>query len=197
MRCPRVWLRKPSTRAAPELRPCPLRGPARSWLTTVRSIPNANRNVDLVRTGSGTLTAKARPGAVKSPRLARREAPRASPKRVPLGFAPFGAPSPPSEGQQSQAGRECAPRQGARMFEPPHPSRHATCAELHSRKLAAESPLPAGARMNPWPCRESQPSPHWGEDGERFAARRVRGIWRRPQRCRLDFAASEAKYGLE
>ena len=26
----------------------------------------------------------------------------------------------------------------------PHPSRHATCAELRSRKIAAESPLPAG-----------------------------------------------------
>jgi error-prone DNA polymerase len=29
---------------------------------------------------------------------------------------------------------------------PPHPSRHATCAELRSRKIAAESPLPNGER---------------------------------------------------
>jgi hypothetical protein len=29
---------------------------------------------------------------------------------------------------------------------PPHPSRHATCAELRSRKIAAESPLPDGER---------------------------------------------------
>jgi hypothetical protein len=28
----------------------------------------------------------------------------------------------------------------------PHPSRHATCAELRSRKIAAESPLPQGER---------------------------------------------------
>ena len=35
--------RKIGTRAAPELRPGPLRGPARSWLTTVGSISNAIR----------------------------------------------------------------------------------------------------------------------------------------------------------
>jgi hypothetical protein len=33
---------QPSTRAAPGLRPGPLRGPARSWLTTVRLTPNAD-----------------------------------------------------------------------------------------------------------------------------------------------------------
>ena len=42
VRCPRVSF---ATRhsAAPELRPGPLRGPARSWLTTVESTPNAIR----------------------------------------------------------------------------------------------------------------------------------------------------------
>jgi len=32
----------PELRAAPGLRPCPLRGPARSWLTTLGSTPNAD-----------------------------------------------------------------------------------------------------------------------------------------------------------
>jgi len=40
---PAGLVRKPGTRAAPELRPGPLRGLARSWLTTVRSTSNAIR----------------------------------------------------------------------------------------------------------------------------------------------------------
>ena len=73
----RVWLRKPGTRAAPGLRPGPLGVPARSWLTTVRSLPNAfpSRRLWSGR-GSGALTAKARPGDRTNAAMARRKAPR-------------------------------------------------------------------------------------------------------------------------
>jgi PHP domain len=47
---------------------------------------------------------------------------------------------------------------------PPHPSRHATCAELRSRKIAAESPLPQGARGFDEAARFF-PSPLAGEGG--------------------------------
>jgi len=71
--------RKRATRAAPELRPGPLRGPARSWLTTVRSIPTWPAHLFGALPGRRTLTAKARPGRRKR----RLGAPRGA--RVPQG----------------------------------------------------------------------------------------------------------------
>ena len=49
---------------------------------------------------------------------------------------------------------------------PPHPSRHATCAELGSRKIAAESPLPIGERKIRTAATSPISSPHRGEGGE-------------------------------
>src|SRR5680860_1332415 len=48
---PRVGLRRPDTRGGAGLPPGPLRGPARSWLTTLRPTPNASGSVDMVRAG--------------------------------------------------------------------------------------------------------------------------------------------------
>jgi hypothetical protein len=133
-----LGLRKSSARGGAGLPPGPLRGPARSWLTTVRPIPNDGDRLSRLRDaergtptgqriGSGTLTAKAGPVpenvATGAPRGAR-----AVPKRIatPLWTASFGAPSPhPKEGRRlvskdrgersSNPGRLTASRQGARM----------------------------------------------------------------------------------
>ncbi len=49
---------------------------------------------------------------------------------------------------------------------PPHPSRHATCAELRSRKIATESPLPRGERKIRGAATCSNSSPLGGEGGD-------------------------------
>ena len=115
VRCPRVSF---ATRhsAAPELRPGPLRGPARSWLTTVGSTPNAirpslnkERGAKTKRRGgpAGHLRRKRGPAPLKSPRLARREAPACRKARA-LGLR-FSARHPP------QTPDAPASRQGERM----------------------------------------------------------------------------------
>ncbi len=48
---------------------------------------------------------------------------------------------------------------------PPHPSRHATCVELRSRKIAAESPLPEGERRIAEIAATHPSSPRRGEGG--------------------------------
>jgi hypothetical protein len=98
--------------------------------------------------GRGTLTAKAGPvpenAASGAPRGARRVRRRIRSHR----FCAFRRAIPLISGaKSSNPGR--IPRRGneescLQMSSPPHPSRHATCAELHSRKIAAESPLPTG-----------------------------------------------------
>ena len=49
---------------------------------------------------------------------------------------------------------------------PPHPSSHATCAELRSRKIAAGSPLPKEERVSRGGATSHNPSPLWGEGGD-------------------------------
>jgi hypothetical protein len=69
MRCPAGRLCNAGTRAALGLRPGPLRGPARSWLTTVRSTQTLS--VNLVRRGpeAGHLRRKRGPVSDKSPQV--------------------------------------------------------------------------------------------------------------------------------
>jgi hypothetical protein len=109
-RRPRVWSRGSGTRAAPGLRPGPLRVPARSWLTTVRSIAKRFRSPfpDSARRGEKEPQrderiekrdtrgeSAARRGAKKTPHAARREAPAAVRKdRGRHRLALFGAPLP-------------------------------------------------------------------------------------------------------
>jgi error-prone DNA polymerase len=60
---------------------------------------------------------------------------------------------------------------------PPHPSRHATCAELGSRKIAAESPLPIGERKIRTAATSPISSPHRGEGGEPDPSSGSPGEW--------------------
>jgi hypothetical protein len=116
-RCPRGLFARQVTRAASGLRPCPLRGPARSWLTTVRPIPNAARpSLRSSARQRGTygesaarrrqITASAHVAlslrcmsAHGAPRGARRIRRRMRSHR----FALFGAPSPRDEGRDQQS----------------------------------------------------------------------------------------------
>jgi hypothetical protein len=150
--------RKIDARAASGLRPGPLRGPARSWLTTVRSIPNAGDRLSRLRDaergtpkgqriGSGALSAKARTGAANHTRLARREAPARSRKdRDTIGFASFGAPSPhPEEGQRpvskDRGGRRSNPGRGQRR------GKERAC--LVVAHATNSHPSPSGGGMKP------------------------------------------------
>jgi len=90
------------TRAASGLRPCPLRGPARSWLTTVRSTPNAAGQLSRrALTAAGHLRRKRGPPP-HNRRVWRAERRRASSQgRDTILTALFGAPSPhPEEGRR-------------------------------------------------------------------------------------------------
>jgi hypothetical protein len=113
VRCPCGLRSQRSARGGAGLPPGPLRGPARSWLTTVGSISNADdrlswtaqcaekRNPNRTKDCSGTLTAKAGP-VLENAALARREAPAVSGDGYgAIGFALFGAPPPHVRGGNS------------------------------------------------------------------------------------------------
>ena len=97
---PRVGLRRPDTRGGAGLPPGPLRGPARSWLTTLRPTPNASRPVDMVRAGKRGKERRKRGRRTDSRRNGAPRGARASfAGRDTIGlrlyrFASFGAPSP-------------------------------------------------------------------------------------------------------
>ena len=126
MRCPRGFgFAGRSTRGGAGLPPGPLRGPARSWLTTRRPIPNA---VWPVRRGPGRAAgqgaAKAGPAYRKSPQTAQRmrlmryrfalermwrAARRPRDLRIAsYKFASFGAPPPSQAGRNRAAARSSA-----------------------------------------------------------------------------------------
>ncbi|HEX7532348.1 MAG TPA: PHP domain-containing protein, partial [Methyloceanibacter sp.] len=70
-------------------------------------------------------------------------------------------PSPPQWSSPGLTGRSSDP--ATILVFPPHPCRHATCAELRSRKIAAESPLPAGERKIRDAAANPSSSPQRGE----------------------------------
>jgi hypothetical protein len=113
VRRPRVWFASQALGRCRGSAPGPLGVPARSWLTTVRSIPNAfpSRRLWSGR-GSGALTAKARPGDRTNAAMARRKAPRVPTRDASQRFALFGAPFPSSfaMGRSAKPGRVPASR---------------------------------------------------------------------------------------
>ncbi|MGH6825713.1 error-prone DNA polymerase [Methyloceanibacter sp.] len=83
------------------------------------------------------------------------------------------SPLPPCGGARSALGRSEGGKSQTQSLSrtplpafPPHPSRHATCEELRSRKIAAESPLPLGERKIHIAAASPFSSPQRGEGGE-------------------------------
>ena len=113
VRRPRARQRMPGTRAAPGLRPGPIRVPARSWLTYWLALSAFVLFERVLRSSRDRrLKQKARPGAVmKTPLVARREAPACpATEHDTIGFALFGAPLPSSGRNLAKPGR--VPRRG-------------------------------------------------------------------------------------
>ena len=177
------------TRAAPGLRPCPLRGPARSWLTTVRSIPNAGpqRHFDLrplqgKRGTDGESAARRRQiAACGAPRGARRVRQRT---RTPTGLRFSARHSLRAQARWEKQQTPDVPRRGNDQVVPDARSGTPPFRPSHRRggvaSPAFEPGSPGGVRRLPRPRRHEKrrrTSPQGGGIKERVAATMERALF--------------------